>query len=82
MDRNDKDIKGAVERALAELDAAHAHHAECEAENRATSSRLTSAVNRLNQAQKTVDEQIARLKKERAPWNTDWSSRTKGVAVS
>lgn len=73
-----EDVKTALSAALIELEAAHLHHEECEQENKATSSRLTSAVNRLNRAQKDVDAQMARLKKERAPWNTDWNSKARG----
>lgn len=61
---------------FSELEAALAKHKDAEmAENQARSV-LTDATNRLNQAQKAVDEHMKKLRSS-APWNTDWK-RTDG----
>jgi hypothetical protein len=64
-----------------ELEAAMALHKEAERAESAARSVMCDATNRLNRAQKAVDDHVRSLKAN-APWNTDWrSQRDKGVAV-
>ena len=62
--------------ALEELKSASTEHHRCQNIRDAADRELTSAVNRLNKAQRTVDELMAELRKN-APWNTDWHSQRK-----
>jgi len=64
------------EEALAELLAAQQHHEETAQAARVASSNAVSACNRLNIAQKKIDELIAALKKS-SPNGSDWA-RNKG----
>ena len=74
------DIVEAIVSALDELHLAQDSYRELEAEQRQASSRATAALNRLNTAQKRVDEHLNRLK-ENAPTSTDWK-REKGRYVA
>lgn len=58
---------------LAELEAANENLKEKEAAERRASSDTTQARNEVNNLQKSIDAEMAKLKKE-ASWNTDWHS--------
>lgn len=61
---------------FSELEKATEEHKDAERAESQARSVLTAATNRLNAAQKAVDEHMAKLRKA-APWNTDWK-RTDG----
>lgn len=59
---------------LAELEAATKNLKERQAEERVASGNTTQARNEVNNLQKSIDAEMAKLKKE-AEWNTDWHSQ-------
>lgn len=65
---------GALQR---EVQEALAEHAAYETAESAARSNTTQAINRLNRAQKALDEAVDKLRKQAAPWNSDWHQRTK-----
>ncbi len=69
-------VEKKVAELFAELEAATEQHKDAERAESQARSVLTDATNRLNQAQKAVDEHMKKLRSS-APWNTDWK-RTNG----
>jgi exonuclease VII small subunit len=70
----------AIVDAVAELEKAGAEFDLAQSSLREASSRDTAARNRLNQAQKKVDEVVAAFRKA-APRDTDWARKEQSVAV-
>lgn len=67
---------------LAELERAMAEHHEAELCETAARAKMNSAVNRINDAQKAIDELVAATRKI-APWNTRWHSQDRpGMPVT
>jgi len=69
-------VEKKVAELFAELEAAIEQHKDAERAESQARSVLTDATNRLNRAQKAVDEHMKKLRSS-APWNTDWK-RTDG----
>ena len=67
------DPKGLAE-LVKELDAAMEQHQQAELVESAARRDMCEATNRLNAAQKALDEYVAELKRK-APWNTDWKAK-------
>lgn len=70
MDEHEKD-ETALSRLMKELCEARSAHEDATVAEREASSRSTSAINRLNKAQKEFDEFVAKLKKS-SHGHTDW----------
>ncbi len=68
-------VEKTVAELFSELEKATEQHKDAELAESQARSVLTDAVNRLNRAQKSVDEHMAKLRKA-APWNTDWKLLT------
>lgn len=59
---------------LAEIEAAMQQHKEATQEESAARGKMCDATNRLNRAQKALDDAIEKVRAQ-APWNTDWHWR-------
>jgi chromosome segregation ATPase len=65
---------------LSELEAAVANLKEKEAAERRASADTTQVRNEVNNLQKSIDAEMAKLKRE-ASWNTDWHSQRNGAPI-
>lgn len=70
------DLKMNIENCAKALAKANAEWSEINQRKQAVDREMTTAINKLNEAQKSFDEAVNELRAN-APWNSDWHSQRK-----